>query len=102
MLGDRQDTVVEDAILVADELVTNALQHAAAPRRCRISLTGEQLRIEVDDAAPDRDPLPKAPDRTGGRGLVLVDQLTSAWGVEHHPDGKTVWAEVALDQPGGP
>jgi hypothetical protein len=40
----------------------------------------------------------RTPDRSGGRGLVLVDRLASSWGVQHHADHKTVWAEVALDR----
>lgn len=33
--------------------------------------------------------------RRVGRGLELVARLTSAWGVEMHPVGKTVWAEIS-------
>lgn len=90
---------VEDAVLVADELIANAHQHGSAPRTCRLTYRGRRLRIEVDDASP-RQPRMRTPDRTGGRGMILIDRLASSWGVQNHPDHKTVWAELALDGPG--
>lgn len=96
-LLDGQDSVlVHDAVLVADELVTNAHQHGRAPRACRLALVGRGhcLRIEVDDAAPE------IPDGTGGRGLVLVARLSDAWGVHRDRDHKTVWAELSLNHKG--
>ncbi|AXB41618.1 ATP-binding protein [Amycolatopsis albispora] len=97
VLAGRDGLEVDDAVLVADELVSNAHQHGKAPRACRLVLTGEgRLRIEVDDAGPGQ-PKMRTPDRTGGRGLRMVNRLASAWGVERYPGHKTVWAELALD-----
>jgi anti-sigma regulatory factor (Ser/Thr protein kinase) len=97
-LRGREDGVVEDAVLVADELATNALRHGRGPRRCRVGVTGggRRLRVEVDDTAPDRPAEVRSPDRFGGRGLILVDQLTASWGVRYHSRYKTVWAELPL------
>lgn len=97
----RYGVIVDDAILVADELVTNALRHGQAPRSFRLAVLhhGRRLRIEVEDASPQQ-PKIRTPDHTGGRGLILVDQLASQWGVDYHDDYKTVWAELALDTPG--
>ena len=39
--------------------------------------------------------LPVDPERIGGLGLRIVDQLASAWGVAPFPGGKTVWATIA-------
>ncbi|WP_153031053.1 ATP-binding protein [Amycolatopsis sp. YIM 10] len=91
----------EDAVLVTEELISNAHRHGTAPRRCRLGLLddGRRLRIEVEDTAPEQ-PKIRTPDRTGGRGLVLVDRLASSWGVHNHRHHKTVWAELSLDQPG--
>ena len=77
------------------------MRTGTAPRVCRFGFLdqGRCLRIEVDDTAPEQ-PRIRTPDRTGGRGLVLVDRLASSWGVQHHAQHKTVWAELQLDQPG--
>lgn len=102
VLTGRTGVLVEDAVLVADELVSNAHRHGEAPRTCRLGLLdqGRRLRIEVDDASPAQ-PRMRTPDSTGGRGLVLVDRLATAWGVQRHAHHKTVWAEFVLDRPGG-
>jgi hypothetical protein len=34
----------------------------------------------------------------GGRGLLLVAQLTQRWGSRHTPEGKTIWAELTMDE----
>jgi two-component sensor histidine kinase len=97
LLSGRSGVLVDDAVQVVDELVSNASRHGHAPRRCRIELLddGRRLRIEVDDAAPGL-PRPRPPDDTGGRGLILVDEMATAWGVQRHARYKTVWAEVDL------
>lgn len=101
MLADRDGIVVDDAVLVTDELVSNAHQHAQGPRTCRLALVGHGrcLRVEVDDSS-FAQPRIRPPDSTGGRGLVLVDRLASSWGVENYADHKTVWAEMVLDGAG--
>jgi two-component sensor histidine kinase len=101
LLTGRAGILIEDAVLVAEELVSNAHRHGDAPRLCRLALLGQgrRLRIEVDDASP-APPYIRTPDSTGGRGLVLVNRLASAWGVQRHTHHKTVWAELALDSPG--
>jgi hypothetical protein len=101
MLTGYAGLIADDAILVADELVSNAYQHGEAPRVCRLILIDNDscLRIEVDDTSP-RDPGIRTPDHTGGRGLILVDRLASRWGFTHHDDHKTVWAELILNTPG--
>ncbi|MCP3803110.1 ATP-binding protein [Allokutzneria sp. A3M-2-11 16] len=91
---------VEDAVQVVDELVSNSHRHGAAPRNCRISLVGrDRLRVEVDDGSLDL-PRIRPPDNSGGRGLLLVDRIASAWGATRREHAKTVWAEVDLGRPG--
>ncbi|MDQ1307951.1 MAG: hypothetical protein QG671_3785, partial [Actinomycetota bacterium] len=34
-----------------------------------------------------------------GRGLAIVASLSRDWGVDYHPHGKTVWADVATNSP---
>jgi hypothetical protein len=95
LLHGQSGVVVEDAVLVADELVTNAHRHGAAPRAGRLYLVneGRGLLIEVDDSGPAQ---PRMAARAGRRGLTLVDRLASRWGVRRHPRHKTVWAELPL------
>lgn len=95
LLGDLDDDSLADAVLVLDELVSNALHHGAAPAEVRLVRTAGRLRIEVTDGSP-RPARPRAPDLTGGRGLVLVEACSSQWGQWTHDAGKTVWAELAV------
>ena len=87
----------EDARLVLSELVTNALVHGEDPPVVRAAFTESRLELSVTDAG-DRLPtvLPVDPDRIGGFGLHVVDQLSTAWGVSPFPGGKTVWATLGL------
>lgn len=98
-LAGHEGVTTEDAVLVADELVSNAQQHGLPPRKISLGFTGgrERLRIEVDDASPETPAL-RTPDDSGGRGLVLVQQLAAAWGTRHREKGKTVWAELSLER----
>lgn len=86
---------VDAAVLVASELVTNAVLHARTEIVLRLSMEGSSLRLEVYDGNP-RLPAPtfSPPSATSGRGLVLVDAIASSWGIDHRRDGKVVWAEV--------
>lgn len=98
LFGRQVGVLLDDAVLVADELVSNAIQHGQGPRSCRLTLIGEGrgLRAEVTDAGPG-EPRFRTPDNTGGRGLMLVDRLATAWGVHWFPGYKTVWAELLMD-----
>ncbi|WP_203600999.1 SpoIIE family protein phosphatase [Streptomyces sp. SID9727] len=94
--GDRADEVE----LAADELVTNALMHTDGGAIVTIRvLTGPERRLRVD--VEDRSSaLPRRRDAgdagVSGRGLLLVDQLADAWGVESRGTGKCVWSEFVV------
>jgi anti-sigma regulatory factor (Ser/Thr protein kinase) len=82
--------------LVVSELVTNAIRHAEPPIQLRL-INDRTLICEVSDASSTAPHLRRA--RTydeGGRGLMLVAQMTQAWGTRHTALGKTIWAEQAL------
>jgi anti-sigma regulatory factor (Ser/Thr protein kinase) len=98
LLGGRLGVLRDDAVLVADELVSNAIQHGEGPRTCRFTVIDEGwgLRAEVTDMGPG-EPHLRTPDSTGGRGLLLVDRLANAWGVHWFGRHKTVWAEMIRD-----
>ncbi|MEV6562069.1 ATP-binding protein [Nocardia sp. NPDC051756] len=94
LLAGCSGVVIEDAVQVCDELACNALRHAHPARACRLLLIdAARFRVEVDDASPVR-PRIRRPDRTGGRGLILVEQLAACWGVDPRGTGKTMWAEL--------
>ena len=88
--------VIERAELLTDELVTNAIVHAHSKSYLFIRAANGVVRVEVTDP-DDRLPALAAPDTDalGGRGLVIVDGLASAWGVERAGAGKTVWFELS-------
>jgi anti-sigma regulatory factor (Ser/Thr protein kinase)/anti-anti-sigma regulatory factor len=92
-------TLVDRAVLLASELVTNAVVHARTELRLRVELRGELLHLAVRDGSPRLLRLVTIPDleAEGGRGLWLVEQLARAWGVNRHPDGgKVVWCTLRL------
>ncbi|MEU6776048.1 SpoIIE family protein phosphatase [Streptomyces sp. NPDC046759] len=85
------------AELVVSELVTNAIRYGAHPIRLRLIHDATTLICEVSDTNPTAPHLRRAKTfDEGGRGLLLVAQLTQRWGSRHTPDGKTIWAELPL------
>ena len=89
------------ALLVASELVSNAVMHADGTGMLRAWPAGGALRIEVTDDEPLRLPttLLTDPSDTHGRGLRLVSSLSRDWGIRVDRSTKTVWAEVELEPP---
>lgn len=85
-----------DALIVVGELLENAYVHAGGPRELRIHRADDPCEVTVAVAdVGTGEPRPRVPGRRGGRGLLLVDRLSLAWGVSHHDDGKVVWARLA-------
>ncbi|MGV9697884.1 SpoIIE family protein phosphatase [Streptomyces sp. NPDC003470] len=90
----------ETAELLACELATNALLHARGDSTLTVSPVagrGPTVRLAVTDTSPVSPRRRAATERsTSGRGLMLIEELASAWGVESRGNGKTVWCEVTL------
>ncbi|GKQ35052.1 SpoIIE family protein phosphatase [Streptomyces sp. A012304] len=85
------------AELVVSELVTNAIRYGARPIRLRLIHDAATLICEVSDTNHTAPHLRRAKTwDEGGRGLLLVAQLTQRWGTRHTADGKTIWAEIGL------
>ncbi|WP_190198910.1 SpoIIE family protein phosphatase [Streptomyces djakartensis] len=95
--------IVDDAVVLTSELVTNAVVHAGTSADVLCLRSDEDVRIEVADRYPEREiPLQAtavnmgSPDREGGRGLQLCAALAGRWGVEYTPTHKTVWFQLDL------
>jgi anti-sigma regulatory factor (Ser/Thr protein kinase) len=89
----------DSVLLVVSELMSNAVQHATGPAAVRLCLqvvpdTG-RVHIELEDGDP-RPPTPAdRPGTEGGRGLLIVDRLSSRWGWDRvEGSGKRVWSDI--------
>jgi anti-sigma regulatory factor (Ser/Thr protein kinase) len=98
LAGSQLDAALDVAELLVDELVSNVVRHVGSPGQVRIVRRPSSIRFEIDDASTDlpvrRDPDPWADH---GRGIVLVESLASAWGVDVRERGKTVWFELETE-----
>ena len=90
-----QPHLVDDAVVVTSELVTNALHHADGPFRVTVVREESAVRVGVEDRNP-AEPVRRRPskDVANGRGMSIVDRIASVWGVDSHPKGKVVWAAL--------
>jgi len=94
-LRDLDPRVREVSVLLTSELVTNALLYAQGRITVRVRREDDVARVIVrDDSLHPAEPKQVQPEATSGRGLALVDKLSSSWGVDLDDDGKEVWFEV--------
>lgn len=85
-------SMLDVAILLTSELVTNAVLHGTPPIELTVECVGHSSEIRVRDQHP-RTPTLKDPTPldTGGRGMMLVDLLADTWGVAAARPGKETW-----------
>ncbi|MEV6053730.1 ATP-binding protein [Streptomyces sp. NPDC052107] len=95
--------LVDDALLMVSELVTNAIVHARPPAVLRLSWVlgdgGRTLRIEVSDAGPafsTGGSLDGVDPDEHGRGEAIVHALATRHGIRTHLGGVTRWAELIV------
>ncbi len=101
--------IIDDAVVLTSELVTNAVVHAGTAADVLCQRDDDGVKISVADRYPEREiPLQNAgqvivhPDREGGRGLLLCGALATRWGVEYSPAQKYVWFQLDLpERPAG-
>lgn len=87
----------DDVELLATEVTSNAIRHAGTTATAVVRFLGDRVRVEVGDGSRAM-PVARPADlmAEGGRGLPLVDTLSSAWGVVATRRGKRVWFEVPV------
>ncbi|MCX5161780.1 ATP-binding protein [Streptomyces sp. NBC_00264] len=97
----RHCGLVDDARLCVTEVVTNAHRHTRTPL-IRVRVIVQRKLVTVSVADDDHWALPEPPafrdlrgEQEGGRGLLLVERLASAWGMTVlggcFPYRKAVW-----------
>lgn len=92
--------VIDAAELCASELVTNAVIHSGTASTVTLRNDGDFVMVMVQDRGAGgavHQPTDLGVEAISGRGLSLVDALSSAWSAEHNTDGTTVWFELSLE-----
>ncbi len=104
--GQLTETRTADLALIVSELVTNSVLHAnvSADQTLTVECAAlaDRLRITVTDPGSCLEPRRRPPDHhaPGGYGLMIVEELCTAWGVVQSRVGATsVWCELPLDTP---
>ncbi len=84
--------ISDTAELIMSELASNAVRHAGGTIEVVVAARQRYLHVAVRD----RNAEPPRIGRGDGRGLLLVDAMTTGWGCTELPDGKVVWATLRL------
>ncbi|WP_326830262.1 ATP-binding protein [Streptosporangium sp. NBC_01810] len=108
LLGDDHP-LRDDAILLTSELATNAVEYSSGPvDRPRefvvtVAFISHGILITVQDSGTSEIPCTRKPglDATGGRGLMLVNDLATRWGFHRDSSGTLIWFELEQNSPSG-
>jgi hypothetical protein len=93
------DDNLGDVRLVTSELATNAVQHARTGFSVVVRVLEHAVVVEVTDGSSELPVWARALScHGGGRGLRLVDALSTRWGADRLPMGKTVWAVLGPER----
>jgi DNA-binding NarL/FixJ family response regulator len=86
---------IEVVELLVSELVTNSIVHARSDVEVSVAVSSDHVRVTVFDSSLD-PPVRNAirPDGASGRGLLMLDALSSSWGIDFAPGGKSLWFEI--------
>ncbi len=100
MVGQPAEAVFRAELMVS-ELATNCILHAATAFTVTLTIAGRAMRVEVSDDGPGKPAVGSpAPNEPHGRGLRLVDQLATSWGIStsKRRPGKTMWFSLLTSQ----
>jgi anti-sigma regulatory factor (Ser/Thr protein kinase) len=97
------DDLLDTAVLLTSEVVTNVIVHTASSPSLRLTRDGERIRVTVVDGSP-------VPPRrrwhtataTTGRGLQMLQDLADDWGWNPSGDGKAVWFTLRRNRDAAP
>ena len=95
---------IDAAVLMLSEMLTNVLVHTDGDARVIAECSGTRrarlLRVEVADTS-DALPHRRTPGElaSSGRGLVMMEMLAGAWGVDPRGEGKCIWFEMHENAP---
>ncbi|MDQ3610888.1 MAG: SpoIIE family protein phosphatase [Actinomycetota bacterium] len=99
LMGGGLEVLLDDALLLVTELVTNSVVHAGTDVELHVDIGVGRARVEVVDhgagALPNVAGVPGT-DREGGRGIFLLDALAQEWGTRHFAGGKSVWFTLGV------
>ncbi len=91
--GFRDERWLAAAAVVVSELVTNAVRHGGGAVAFTVESHDEQVVLCVADGS-SVVPRHRDPDDVGGRGLAVIEALSTGWGVRDHQGGKQVWVRL--------
>lgn len=98
LTGTPAESFVDDVLLAASELITNAITYTEGGCDIRASWSNDQpwVRVEVSDIDSSLPTVPEPPSQqsVGGHGLLIVSSLARRWGLQRKEHGKTIWFEL--------
>ena len=101
LLAAHLDELLDDALLLATELTTNAVLHMGADITVLVEASDESVTVTIRDTGPDELPqlnesvALRYPLASTGRGLLLVDKIAYRWGTTQDARTKAVWFQLA-------
>jgi anti-sigma regulatory factor (Ser/Thr protein kinase) len=94
---DPAAVVIDDALLVLSELLTNAVKYSSDDVEVAVYAHHDHVEISVRDDNPTlAHTRPAGPAATGGWGIAMIETISQTWGQHQHDNGKTVWARLAV------
>lgn len=96
-LGPCPPDIRDAAVLLAGEVVTNAVVHGGGRFLLQVDTSPDLLRVEVIDSTAGRPRVVQlSQEREHGRGMAIVDSLASDWGTDRLGGHKVVWFELGI------
>ncbi len=99
LAGALEAGLAADLELLVSEVVTNAVRHGGSGLRdaidVRVEVGDDTVSVSISDSgdgfAPGTRPQPRLGRDAGGFGLLLLDRLSTRWGIEREDGGFRVW-----------